>query len=143
MLNLHRARAVAAEISRLYVLRQGIQRRLLPVWCGEQRCCGERALGGNHALVVSLDTGIRAITFNPAALNSETKIKLNITNNDENITNYVVKGEIVSHYQSKIGLYLDGKTITIGNYWDKNISFFERYQRHKIDRVIYEMDKRH
>ena len=63
------------------------------------------SLGGGLATANALATGRNATTFNPAAITSATLKKLGLSNTPKGtIFNVVVKGEIVDHLQSKIGL---------------------------------------
>lgn len=63
------------------------------------------SLGGGLAAANALLTGRNATTFNPAAITSATLKKLGLSNTPKGtIFNVVVKGEIVDHLQSKIGL---------------------------------------
>ena len=68
------------------------------------------SLGGGLASANALATGLPAITFNAAALSTETKMNLNL-NRQANITAYIVRGEIVDYLQSKINMHAEGQRI--------------------------------
>ena len=74
------------------------------------------SLGGGLATANALKTGNReAITFNPAALTRATMKTIDISENghQQNITNYVVKGEIVNYIQRNFGLHPIGNVKTL------------------------------
>ena len=74
------------------------------------------SLGGGMAAANALATDRNAITFNPAAITEATKNNLGLPTATTNgrILNVIVKGEIVNHFQSKVGLKTEG-----GNFYLK------------------------
>ena len=99
------------------------------------------SLGGGLAAANALATDRNAITFNPAAISNETKKELSLptTTNKGNIFNVIVKGEIVSHMQSKVGLKPEGYSHTLDASYlpGKNvINTGLRIYNHLIDTVI-------
>lgn len=69
------------------------------------------SLGGGLAAAAALKTGNSAITFNPAALALSTKERYGL-NQDANITNYQVLGEILG-VQSLFGMKYEGKVVEL------------------------------
>lgn len=67
------------------------------------------SLGEGLPVANALATNKNAITFNPAALSSSTKLNLGLSKNVSNglIFNVVLKGEIVDYLQSQVGLTLE------------------------------------
>ena len=92
------------------------------------------SLGGGLASANALATGLPAITFNAAALSSETKTNLNL-NRQANITAYIVRGEIVDYLQSKIGMRAEGKHVYLPAIYSLNRpgNGFKR----TVQRVLY------
>jgi RHS repeat-associated protein len=65
------------------------------------------SLGGGLANISSLKTNRKSITFNPAWISLGTLMKYGLTKaSDANITNYILKGEILNSLQSKYGKYV-------------------------------------
>ena len=108
---------------------------------GGDRTIVGHSLGGGLAAVASMETGIEAITFNPAAVDKKTKVFLELENaNTDQIINYVVKGDIVTDIQAKQGKVADGYMIKIFNdNSEKNGSFSKK--NHSIDTVIDILEK--
>ncbi|MBQ2857070.1 MAG: hypothetical protein IJE78_08130 [Bacteroidaceae bacterium] len=104
------------------------------------------SLGGGLATANALATGKSAITFNPAALSSTTKKNLGLTSvNESNITNVIVKGEIVNHLQSIAGMSLEGDNYVINANYLMDISVLNTVMRvinHSIDTVIDELNRK-
>lgn len=55
----------------------------------------------------------KAVTFNAAGLSYKTKSNLKIVDNKAGISEYVVRGEAVSHYQGMTGLKAEGRITTL------------------------------
>ena len=62
------------------------------------------SLGGGLASANALTTEGKAVTFNAAGLSGSTRRDLELAGNTANISAYVVQGEAVSYYESKIRL---------------------------------------
>ena len=104
------------------------------------------SLGGGLAAANALATDRNAITFNPAAITRETKKKLELPASTTNgcIFNVVVKGEIVSFIQSKIGLKPDGSTFYLNALylpWNSIINTKMRLDNHSIDVVLKKLEE--
>ena len=104
------------------------------------------SLGGGLAAANALATNRNAITFNSAAITSETKGYLHLPDNNTNgrIFNVVVKGEFVNHVQSMLGLKLEGGQYTLNaSYFPGNniMNTIERIKNHSIDTVIEKIEE--
>ena len=90
------------------------------------------SLGGGLATANALATGKSAITFNPAALSSTAKKNLGLTSvNESNITNVIVKGEIVNHLQSIAGMSNRlRKRCGYSIYFEYNNASYKPFNRH-------------
>ena len=98
------------------------------------------SLGGGLAAANALATDRNAITFNPAAVTDLTMKNLHLRQSTTKglIFNYVVRGEIVSYLQSKVGLKAVGGTYYLNakyNFGDV-INTVLRIKNHLIDTVI-------
>lgn len=92
----------------------------------------------------ALKTDKNAITFNPAAITSATKQGLGLPSGTQkgSILNVVVKGEIVDHMQSSMGLKADGRRYELqASYFPiKNkVNTVLRIKNHSIDTVIQKL----
>ena len=99
------------------------------------------SLGGGLAAANALKTNKDAITFNPAAITPATKRALGLSPGTYkgSILNVVVKGEIVDHLQSSIGLKPDGKRLELKASYlpvKSEINTVLRLKNHLIDTVI-------
>ena len=99
------------------------------------------SLGGGLAAANALATDRNAITFNPAAISDATKsiLQLPTSTNDGRIFNVIVKGEIVNHMQSKIGLKPEGGSFYLKASYlpGKNlVNTALRIHNHQIDTVL-------
>ena len=103
------------------------------------------SLGGGLASANALATSSKAVTFNSAGLSNATKEKFNLTNKTANISAYVVQGEVLDYYQSKIGLKAEGKVTYLPASYVPQISktkvddvyrLYQRVQNHMMEAVI-------
>jgi hypothetical protein len=85
------------------------------------------------------------VTFNAAGLSNATKNLLGIQNSTANISAYVVQGETVDYYQSKIGLKAEGNVTYLPAQYvpqiplvvlDDIIRTYQRVQNHMMSVVI-------
>ena len=104
------------------------------------------SLGGGLAAANALATDKNAITFNPAALSSVTKKNLGLTSlNKGNITNVIIKGEIVNYLQSAIGMPLEGSIHVIDANYSEGKSILntvKRIKNHFINTVIDKLEEK-
>lgn len=103
------------------------------------------SLGGGLASANALAVEGKAVTFNAAGLSNATKNKLNLQGNTANISAYVVQGEAVDYYQSKIGLKAEGNVTYLPASYVPQIPFtkvddayrlYQRVQNHMMEAVI-------
>ncbi|GHU63513.1 hypothetical protein FACS1894123_06410 [Bacteroidia bacterium] len=100
------------------------------------------SLGGGLAAANALATGKNATTFNAAALSQATKDSKGL-NNSASIFNVVVKGEIVNHLQSLVGLKLEGGQYELtAFYWPGRIGDIQRIKNHSMDVIIDKLEKK-
>ena len=121
-------------------------RTLSQDFAGQELTFVGHSLGGGMAAANALATDRNAITFNPAALTEVTRNNLDLPTSTTNgrILNVIVKGEIVNHLQSKVGLKTEG-----GNFYlkasylpGKNIvNTALRVYNHQIDTVIKKIEE--
>ena len=109
------------------------------------------SLGGGlaSAAALSVENG-KAVTFNAAGLSNATKKLLGIQSSTASISAYVVRGEAVDYYQSKIGLKAEGDiTYLPATYFpeipltlsDEIIRTHQRIQNHSMSVVFQKFNK--
>ncbi len=109
------------------------------------------SLGGGLASAgaLSVDNG-KAVTFNAAGLSNATKNLLGIQNSKANITAYVVQGEAVDYYQSKVGIKAEGNITYLPASYVPQIPLtsvddiyrtYQRVQNHMMNVVIQKFNE--
>lgn len=103
------------------------------------------SLGGGLASVNALTTEGKAVTFNAAGISEPTRKDLGLVGKQANISAYVVQGEAVDYFQSKIGLKAEGNVTYLPATYVPQIPFFQaddayrlyqRVQNHMMEAVI-------
>lgn len=103
------------------------------------------SLGGGLASANALATDGKAVTFNAVGLSNKTKTNLGLDSKTASISAYVVRGEIVSHLQSKIGIKTEGNITTLSASYIPQIPFtktddairtIQRVKNHMMNVVI-------
>lgn len=103
------------------------------------------SLGGGLASANALVTESKAVTFNAAGLSNATKKDLGLTNKTANISAYIVQGEAVDYYQSKVGLKAEGNKTYLPASYAPEIPFtkvddayrvIQRVQNHMMEAII-------